>query len=397
MIRTGLYTRYMLVSVAAIAAALRLAGCGDKKEQQQAAPPAVPVQVVEAVQRDVPLFKEWVGQTYGSVDIELRARVDGWLQGIHFREGTEVKKGDLLYTIDQTELREAVARAEAQVAEKNTMLARAEGDVSRYVPLSEAGAVSRRQLDIAVAERDAYKSEVDAARAALNEKLVQLSYASIRAPIDGLIGISAARVGDYVGRPPNTIILNTISRVDSIHVKFSLSEQEYLDLARRTLGQAGTGTRPRDMKLELILADGSGYPLPGKPLFAQRQIDPATGTLQVEASFPNPQRLLRPGQFGRIRVMFDERASAVVVPVRSVTEIQGQYSVYAVGADNKVQLRRIKRGPVVGQLQVVDEGVAPGEKVIVEGIQRARPGVTVNPTTVPMPSDTTAAAAAGGR
>jgi membrane fusion protein (multidrug efflux system) len=346
------------------------------------------VKVVTVAQRDVPITREWVGQTLGAVDIEIRARVNGWLQGIHFREGTEVKKGALLYTIDTSELDQAVAEAKGRLAQARTLLARAESDVNRYRPLAAAGAVSQRDLETALAEYGARKGEVEAAQASLRLAEINLGYARITAPIDGLIGISAARVGDFVGRPPNPVILNTISRVDSIHVRFSITEQEYLELVRQLQAEAqqareGLAAAQRQKReLEMVLADGSRYPYKGHVSFAQRQIDPATGTLQFEASFPNPERLVRPGQFARIMAVVDERKGAVVVPGRALTELQGQYLLYVVGEGNKVAMRRVVLGPKAGALNVIEQGVNAGEKVIVEGLQRIRPDMVVAPTEI---------------
>jgi membrane fusion protein (multidrug efflux system) len=355
-----------------VAAALLASGCSEEGEQEA---PRLEVKTARAVQQDVPIVREWVGQTYGAVDIEIRARVDGWLQGIHFREGTVVEEGTLLYTIDQSELRQQLAAAEGQLAEAKTRMLRAKSDVDRYEPLAAAGAVSARDLEIAVAEHDARKSEVDAAQAAVDLARIELGYATVRAPITGLIGISTARVGDYVGRPPNTVILNTISRTDSIHVRFSITEQEYLEL----MGRIQAGTQAKNL-LEMVLADGSVYAHKGEVLFAEQRVDAATGSLQFEATFPNPDRLLRPGQFARIRAEVDRRAGAIVVPSKAIVEIQGQPVLYVVGQDNKVQFRRIKTGPVIGQLRVVEEGVTVGDAVVVEGVQRMRPDIVVEAT-----------------
>ena len=363
--------------------ALGTGGC-DKKESAVTAPPEV--KVVAAVQKDVPVSKEWVGQTLGAVDIEIRARVDGWLQSIHFREGTEVRKGDLLYTIDPAELEQKVAQANAKLAEAQTLCTRAESDVNRYRPLAAAGAVSQRDLESALAEYSARKSEVEAAQATLRLADIELGYATITAPIDGLIGMSAARVGDLVGRPPNPVILNTISRVDSVHARFSITEKEYLELVRALQAAPGERAARERFVLHMVLADGSRYPHPGSVSFGQREIDPATGTLQFEASFPNPERLLRPGQFARIVADVGVRKGAVVVPARAVTELQGQYLVLIVGEDNKVAVRRIGVGPSAGPFTVIEQGVNPGEKVIVEGQQRVRPDMVVRPTEVPVDS-----------
>jgi membrane fusion protein, multidrug efflux system len=357
------------------------AACGE--EEQQVGPPPE-VQVVKAVKMDVPITGEWVGQTLGAVDIEIRARVEGWLQSMHFREGSEVRQGTLLYTIDASELREAVAQAEGKVAATRTLLVQAEEDVKRYTPLAKVGAVSQRDLEIAVSRFESQKGELDAAMASLNETQIKLGYATVYAPINGLIGISAARVGDFVGRPPNAIILNTISRVDSIHVRFSISEQEYLDLMRR-LDQIKASLKGKKKEIEMVLADGSIYPYKGVISFAQRQIDPATGTLQFEASFPNAQRTLRPGQFAKIRIVIDERKDATVIPSRSIFEIQGQKTVYVVNADNKVVLRVVKTGPVYNNNTVIESGINPGENVIYEGVLKVKPDVKVTPIEAKIP------------
>jgi membrane fusion protein (multidrug efflux system) len=354
--------------------------CGE--EEQQAGPPPE-VQVTKAVKMDVPITGEWVGQTLGAVDIEIRARVEGWLQGIYFKEGSEVRQGTLLYTIDATELREAVAEVEGRVAAVKTMLVQAEDDVKRYTPLAKAGAVSQRELEIAISKYEARKGELDAALAQLNVAKTNLGYATVTAPITGLIGISAARVGDFVGRPPNAVILNTISRVDSIHVRFSISESEYLNLVRQIEKEGKTKVKAQE--IQMILADGSVYPNLGVISFAQRQIDPATGTLQFEASFPNKERILRPGQFAKVRIVVDERKDAVVVPSRAIFEIQGQKNVYVVDENNKVIMRVVTTGPEYNNNVVIETGVNPNETVIYEGLLKVRPDMIVNPTEAKLP------------
>lgn len=336
------------------------------------------VKVTKVVAKDVPITREWVGQTLGAVDIEIRARVDGWLQGIYFTEGSEVRKGTLLYKIDATELEQAVAEAQGNVASIKTLLAQAEDDVKRYTPLAEVGAVSKRDLEIAISTYEARKGELDAALAGLNITQTNLGYATITAPISGLIGISAARVGDFVGRPPNPVILNTISQIDSIHVRFSISEQEYLYLVtkfRETDNSRTKNKRP----LEMVLADGSIYPEKGFVVFAQRQIDPTTGTLQFEASFPNKQKILRPGQFAKIRTVVEERKGALVIPTRAMIELQGQFTVFVVDANNKVQLRVVKTSTTFGQFTVVDAGLKEGDRIIVEGMMKVKPDMVVAP------------------
>ncbi|GIK61144.1 MAG: efflux RND transporter periplasmic adaptor subunit [Ignavibacteriota bacterium] len=355
--------------------------CGE--EEQQTGPPPE-VQITKALKMNVPVTGEWVGQTLGAVDIEIRARVEGWLTGIYFKEGSEVRQGALLYTIDATELQEAVAEAEGKVAAVRTLLIQAEDDVKRYTPLAKAGAVSQRDLEIAVSKYEAQQGELDAALAALNIAKTNLSYATIYAPITGLIGISVARVGDFVGRPPNVLILNTISRVDSVHVRFSISEQEYLDLIRRIEQNEGR-TKVKAKEIQMVLADETVYPYLGVISFAQRQIDPATGTLQFEASFPNPKRTLRPGQFAKIRIVIDERKDATVVPSRSIFEIQGQKSVYIVDENKKVVMRVVTTGPEYNNYIVIESGVNPGENVIYEGLLKVRPDMVVSPIEAKIP------------
>ncbi len=384
---------------AAFAAALTctlmmISGCS---KQEAPPPPPLQVRVAEAVKKDLPVYREWVGQTYGIVDIELRARVAGWLQGIHFSEGTEVKEGALLYTIDQSELLQAVAEGKARVAQVRTMLVQSKSDVDRYRPLAEAGAVSKRDLERAEADYGARQSELEAAQAELNVAQINLGYATVRAPISGLIGISSARIGDFVGRAPNVIILNTISRVDTIRVKFSISEQEYLDFFRRYKERQAAGVKEPGTDFELVLADGSVFPNKGRALYIERNVDPATGTLRLEAAFLNSGKVLRPGQFARVRAIFDQMNDVVVVPARAIMEIQGQPTVYVVGPENKAQFRRLNAGPVVDGFRVVFEGVSEGEKVIVEGTQRVRPEMIVDPVMIPADSLVPAPAPAGGR
>jgi membrane fusion protein, multidrug efflux system len=381
MISLNKQTGYIVVLFVGILFTFFITSCGEEEKPVGAAPE---VQVVKAAKMNVPISGEWVGQTLGAVDIEIRARVDGWLQGMHFREGSEVNQGALLYTIDATELRERVAEVEGKVAAAKTLLVQAEEDVKRYTPLAKVGAVSQRDLELALSRYEAQKGELDAALAQLNVAKTNLGYATVTAPITGLIGISAARVGDFVGRPPNAVILNTISRVDSIHVRFSISESEYLNLVRQIEKEGKTKVKAKE--IQMILADGSAYPYLGVISFAQRQIDPATGTLQFEASFPNKERMLRPGQFAKVRIVVDERKDAVVVPSRSIFEIQGQKTVYVVDNSNKVVLRVVQTGPEYNNHTVIESGVNIGENVIYEGVLKVKPNVVVSPTEANIPA-----------
>jgi membrane fusion protein (multidrug efflux system) len=363
---------------------LLVAGCG--KEAAPAAAPPVEVPVVKVVQRDQPITADRVGQLYGAEDIEIRARVPGFLQGIHFKEGTQVKKGQLLYTIDPSEQLEAVARVRGDLASAKTRLVKAQSDVKRYRPLAEMHAVSQADLDAAVAEEGAAQGQVEANEAALRASQITLSYTKIASPLDGLIGMTQAKVGDYVGQPPNPIVLDTVSNVEEVQARFSITERDYLDLMRRIGPPDARKTRFDDV--ELILADGSVYAHRGAIDFADRQINPTTGTLTVQATFPNPERILRPGQYARVRVIIETRKGAILVPQRAVQELQGQQMVSVVGAGDTVEVRTLQMGPRIGSLWLVEKGLQPGDRVILEGAQKVKPGAKVAPKEVQAPDET---------
>ncbi len=339
---------FRMIGIMMILAVIMVTGC--KKKMPELGPPEVII--VKITNKDVPVTKEWVGQTYGFEDIEVRARVKGWLTGMFFKEGSEVKKGMLLYTIDSTEMEQQVLEAKGNLAKAKTLLVQADADVKRYTPLAQAGAVSQRELDQALATYGARKGEVDTAAASLALARVNLGYTKVYSPITGLIGISAAKVGDYVGGPPNAIILNTVSSIDTIRVRFSITEQEYLYLVREVINKKKTGEKVK-RDIEMILSDGSLYPHKGKVSFADRTIDPATGSLKFEAVFANPDHILRPGQFAKIRVVVATIKNAVVVPSRSLVEMQGRYLVYVMGKENKVEMRNVKIGPQYGQMTAI--------------------------------------------
>ena len=360
---------------------LLVAGCG--KEAAPAAAPPVEVPVVKVVQRDQPITADRVGQLYGAEDIEIRARVAGFLQGIHFKEGTQVKKGQLLYTIDPNEQLQAVAREKGDLASAKTRLVKAQSDVKRYRPLAEMHAVSQADLDAAVAEEGAAQGQVEANEAALRATEITLSYTKIMSPLDGLIGMTQAKVGDYVGQPPNPIVLNTVSNIEEVMARFSITERDYLDLMRRFGPPDSRKTRFDDV--QLLLADGALYPHVGVIDFADRQIDPTTGTLRVQATFPNPERILRPGQYARVRVILETRKGAILVPQRAVQELQGQQMVSVVGAGDTVEVRTLQMGPRIGSLWLVEKGLQPGDRVILEGSQKVKPGAKVAPKEVQAP------------
>ena len=359
---------------------LLLFSCSKKDEQQaQAPPPQVTVVVTQA--KDVPIYQEFVGQIYGFKDIAIRARVEGFLEGIHFEEGSRVEKGALLYTLESQPFEADVAAKMSRVAEANTMLAKAKSDLDRIEPLAKENAVSQSDLDGAVAQYEASIESVNAAKANLRASNIQLGYTKIYSPITGIIGKTNAKVGDFVGRSPNPVILNTVSRIDTVLVEFFITETQYLQLARRYSSEVKSADqKTRKGELELILADGSLYGYKGKPEFIDRNVDPTTGAILVQASFPNPKELLRPGQFAKVKALVAVVKDGILIPQRCVVELQGLYSVYIVGEGDKDQTRRIKVGPKIKQFWLITEGLKPDEHVVYEGLQRAKDGAVVKPT-----------------
>ena len=359
-----------------IAVTVFLTACGRPE------PPAMPpmeVTVVKVQPRDIPIYLDMIGQTLGSVDIPIRARVDGVLEEIHFLEGRDVTKGQLLYVIDPTPFRAKVVEAKGRLAEAETRLAKAASDLERIRPLAEMDAVSKQDLDAAVAQFEAAEGSVQAARAQVEQAEIQLGYTRIEAPVDGLIGITQAKVGEYVGRSPNPVVLNVVSQTDPIRVRFSINEREYLRF-RREFADSIRDIRdgqPQSKALQLILSDGSIHDYLGDVVSFDAAIDPTTGTLTLEADFPNPERIVLPGQFARVRGAIENRAAALAVPQRAVMETQGIFQLAVVGDDGTVDLRQVRMGPRVGDEWIVESGLEPGEHVAIDGLQRMRPGMQV--------------------
>ncbi len=343
-----------------------------------AAPPPPPeVQVAAPLQRDVPVTMELVGQALGSQDVEIRARVEGYLQTMNFQEGSLVRKGQLLYQIEKEPFEAELANAKANLASWQARYEKTQNDVKRYTPLVKQQAVSQMELDNAVSARDASSAQVDAQKAAVDKASLDLSYTTITAPVDGLIGLTKVKTGNLVGRGESTL-LTTISVIDPIFFKVGVAEAEYLRVARQVQQQGKQGTLAT-VPVKLVLADGTVHPHEGRFNTVERNIDTTTGTLTLQMSFPNPEHLLRPGQYGRAQFSVEEKKGALLVPQRAVQELQNLYSVAVVGAGNKVSFRNVKVGPRVGNLWVIEEGLKPGEQVIIEGLQRVREGAVVNP------------------
>jgi len=355
-------------------------GCKEKSAGQL---PPPNVQVVQVIQQDIPVMEEFVGQTYGLFDISIQARVDGFLEGVHFEEGRRVGEGQLLYTIDPQPFEAKVAGSRGQLAEANTMLVKAESDLTRIKPLAEINAVSQSDLDAAVAQRDAAGAAVDAAEAALKSAKLELGYTKIYSPIDGIIGKTEAYPGDYVGRGFTNVVLNEVSRIDTILVNFHVPEEKYLEIVRPFLegsDSARIQRREAPQGLSMILADGTLYPHTGKIKFINRQVNATTGTILLQASFPNPNYILRPGQFARVRAVIDVISEGLLIPQRCAQEMQGIYNVYVVNDQDQVEFREIEVGSTYQtSYLIVTSGLSPEEKIIYEGLQKVKNGIKVNP------------------
>jgi len=360
--------------------------CSEKISK---APPPPELTVYQIETSEIPIYADFVGQTYGYYDIAIRARVEGFLEGLHFREGSEVREGQLLYTIDPDPFLARVAEEESRLAQARTREVKTKSDLDRVRPLAEINAVSQRDLDAAVASYEAAIAAVEAAKASLRAANIEFGYTKIYSPIKGIIGITQAKRGDFVGREPNPVVLNAVSRIDTILVRFSLTEAQYLRLARFDRGQktaerskAGASEAVEDeLDLQLILADGSIHDHRGKVDFGDRQVDPNTGTILIQASFPNPDELLRPGQFARLKVLITVIDDGIMIPQRCVKEIQGIYQVFVVDSNDEIEVRQIELGQKKGNMWIVREGLQAGERILLEGIQRARTGVKISPVT----------------
>jgi membrane fusion protein (multidrug efflux system) len=418
--------RKLLTPAALLLPALALtmtAGCSkkvDPKAQAQVPTPAVVVAQVE--QRTVPIYSEFVAQTRADETVELRARVEGVLEKVYFKEGSAVRKGQLLFTIDkrpfeaalqsaqatqakatsdlaQARQRTDVLQAQAELADAQAVLSKAEQDLARMRPLAKEKAVTELELDAAEAAEKSAKAQVDsrkanltnleaavkytieraqaevlAAKARVDQAKLELGYCSIHSPISGIIGFLHVDEGNLVGRGDATL-LATVSKSDPLLVDFNLSEIDYLKLTDRSSMGKHTGK----LNFELMLSDESKHPYQGSFKFVDRAVDPQTGTMKVEAVFPNPGSYLRPGQFARLRVAVAERENAILIPQRAVQELQGAKTVMVVDNENKVQVRSVSLGDQSDKYVIVLQGLSAGEKVIVEGMQKVRPGSQVNP------------------
>lgn len=361
---------------------LLLLSSSCSKEVETKGPDPIEVTVEKVVKQDVPIELEFVGETKGAIDAEVRARVEGVVTSINFQEGKPVTEGQLLYTIDPAPFLAKVSEAKAKLAEAETQQAKAESEFKRIEPLAKMKAVSEMTRDRSAAEAAASKSAVEAARALLESAEIELSYTNIKAPTSGVIGISKARVGEFVGKPPNPVILNTVSKLDPIHVRFAVNERDYLHLARMKQREVESGSPDKKRSLDLYLADGAKYEKPGQVDSVDRGIDPATGSMTVEAAFPNPDKLIRPGQFAKVKAVGETVKGALLVPKRAIREFQGESQVFVLKPDNTVEQRTVTSTASFGDKQVIASGLSQEDTVVTEGIQRLKSGMAVKPRSI---------------
>jgi len=348
------------------------AGCGSPKA---AVPiPSPEVEVASVIQKDVPIYSEWVATLDGYVNAQIQPQVTGYVIRQTYKEGSFVRKGQILFQIDQRPFQALLDQANAQLAQAQAQLGKTEMDVDRDTPLAKERAIAQSQLDNDIQANRAAKAAVKAAEAQVEQAKLNLEFTDVKSLVDGISGIAQVQIGNLVNP---TTVLTTVSQINPIKAYFSISEQEYIHFADRINAETQKDIPSNGPPFDLILADGSVYPHKGMGLLTNRQVDVTTGSIQVVCSFPNPQNFLRPGQFGRLRAAPDVRHGALLVPQKAVSELQGSYQVAVVGADNKVSLRAVTVGDRAGPMWIVESGVKAGELVVVEGLQKVQNGATV--------------------
>lgn len=368
-----------------------LAGCsGEEKKAAPAAQGPTPLKVIKVEARDMPYWGEFVGQISAIETVDVRARVAGFLLEKKFQEGATVKKGELLFVIDPKPFKEDLKQAQSGMQYNQAQLAKAEKDFERFKKLLDEGVVSRDEFEGYQTSMISLKAQVRENQAQVENAKIQLGYTNIYSPIDGVIGRVQVDVGNLVGQGENTL-LATISTVDPVYVSFSVSESDYLRAKR----DQRIRETERNNEIKLILSDGSEYEYAGKFNMVDRAVDPQTGTLGIRVTFPNEDKLLRPGQYAKARVLIEKVEGAVVIPSRGVMDVQGMKSVYVVGEDGKVVSQPVKLGFEVKDLVVVTEGLKAGDLAIIDGVRRVKPGMEVKPIVVPMESSDGKAASMG--
>jgi membrane fusion protein (multidrug efflux system) len=359
----------------ALAALPWLSGC---KAKPQPTPPPPTVEVATVTQADVPIYHEWVGTLDGLVNATIRAQVTGYLLTQDYREGDAIKKGDLLFEIDPRPFQAVLDQANGQLAQAEARLGKTELDVKRYAPLVKDRAISQEEYDDAVQADLEAKAAVLSAKAQVEQAQLNLGFTRIISPIDGIASIAKGQIGDLVG--PGTGELTTVSTIDPIKAYYNVTEQAYINFVKRFSNQSDVQANLRQLEIQLILGDGTVYPQAGQIYAPDREIGPTTGALRLEARFPNPGNSLRPGQFVRVQVKIDTRHGALLVPQRAVSELQGAYQVAVLEADDKIRIQPVVVGDRSGSLWIIDHGLEPGQRVVVEGLQKIRDGALVSPT-----------------
>jgi membrane fusion protein, multidrug efflux system len=366
---------------------LALSGTAAACRQSAAAKPPVPppkVVVAAVLQKDQPIYRQWIGTTEGDVNAEIRPKIEGYLLRRVYQEGSFVRQGDLLFEIDARQFRAQLEQAQANLEQANANLAKTEHDVARYEPLAAQKAMSQQELDNARSAERSARANVGALQAAVDQARLNSAWTRVTSPISGISGIAQQQVGDLVS--PQTV-MTTVSKVDPIRVLYQMSEQDYL--------QYQNDPAMRKAELDLILADGSTFPHPGHVLLSGRNVDVKTGTIATIGLFPNPGNVLRPGQYAKVRAATRVKRGAILVPQRAVNEMQGAFQVGVVGPGDKVQIRAVTPGERVGSLWIIDQGLSPGDRVIIEGFSRVKSGMTVAPAQAP--AEAVSGASSGAR
>jgi membrane fusion protein, multidrug efflux system len=361
-----------------VVAAVLFGGCKQEGAPRVARPALVVV--AEVVQRNVPIIEEWIGTLDGSVNVDIRARVQGYIQEIAFKEGSVVKQGDLLLRIDPRQYEAALAQAKAQLGQSMAQQQKAQQDEDRQTELFNKKIASQQDYANTVQANLAAKAAVEANRAALDRAQLDLQFATIASPLTGIIGRTNLSVGDYVAAGNTGDPVTTVSTVDPIKLRYGMSEKDYLEAAPEISELMAKPLDQRDESFELIRADGKLHPYKGRLLAAERAVDPKTGTIQITVIFPNPGNILRPGQYSRVRLKVEERTGALLVPQRAVVELQGKNFVWVVDGANKTSQRSITVGPRIGSDWLIENGLKAGERIVVEGIQNVRDSGLVQPT-----------------
>jgi RND family efflux transporter MFP subunit len=368
--------QYKLGLAAVLLISLMAAACG-KGNVHAAPPPAPEVRVAPVIQQDVPVYSDWVATLDGYVNAEIRPQVSGYITNQNYKEGSLVRKGQVLFEIDPRPFQAALDRAKGDLAQAQAQLGKSTLDVKRDTPLAEARAIAQSQLDNEIQAKLGAQAAVESDTAAIEQAELNLEWTKVTSLVDGIAGIAQVQIGNLVG--PNSV-LTSVSQVDPIKAYFPISEQAYV-LAQEQSNSLSTKHSVSFFgnSLDLILTDGRTYPRKGKILLADRQVDPSTGTIRIVAAFPNPGNVLRPGQYGRVHVETNMKKGALLIPQSAVGQSQGSYQVAVVDSDHKVSMRSVKPGETVGTMWVIDEGLKPGEQVVVEGLAKLKEGTLVTP------------------